>query len=222
MLWGSLYIMSLEAIEANMLRSSWQIQSLVTIQEKKMLWSSLYIVSLVAEANMLWRLCRIHRLVRGLRRGVYSKGAHVGCIDVYVCRCIYVCACLQMTWATRAHLLDLECVPSEHAMRGFELECASSEWSAGVSGSRQYGWNSRVLQCVAVRVLPVCLVAGNMAEIRVHCSVLHCAAVCGRRPSMAKIHTWHDSFIYATWLIHMCDMTHSYMWHDAFIYVHKA
>jgi len=40
----------------------------------------------------------------------------------------------------------------------------------------------------------------------------------------------HDSFIYVTWLIHMCDMTqnmkelccdmtHSYMWHDSFIYV---
>ena len=30
---------------------------------------------------------------------------------------------------------------------------------------------------------------------------------------------WHDSFICVTWLIHMCDMTHSYMWHDSFIYV---
>jgi len=26
---------------------------------------------------------------------------------------------------------------------------------------------------------------------------------------------WHDSFIYVTWLIHICDMTHSYMWHDS-------
>jgi len=30
---------------------------------------------------------------------------------------------------------------------------------------------------------------------------------------------WHDSFIYATWLIHVCDMTRSCMWHDSFIYV---
>ena len=30
---------------------------------------------------------------------------------------------------------------------------------------------------------------------------------------------WHDSFICVTWLIHMCDMTHSYVWHDSFIYV---
>jgi len=26
----------------------------------------------------------------------------------------------------------------------------------------------------------------------------------------------HDSFIPVTWLIHMCDMTHSYVWHDSF------
>jgi len=27
----------------------------------------------------------------------------------------------------------------------------------------------------------------------------------------------YDSFICVTWLIHMCDMTHSYVWHDSFI-----
>ena len=27
----------------------------------------------------------------------------------------------------------------------------------------------------------------------------------------------HDASICATWRIHMCDMTHSYVWHDAFI-----
>jgi len=26
---------------------------------------------------------------------------------------------------------------------------------------------------------------------------------------------WHDSFICVTWLIHMCDMTHSDVWHNA-------
>jgi len=34
---------------------------------------------------------------------------------------------------------------------------------------------------------------------------------------------WRDSFIYViicvTWLIHTCDMTHSYVWHDSFICV---
>ena len=30
---------------------------------------------------------------------------------------------------------------------------------------------------------------------------------------------WHDSFICVTWLIHMCDITHSYVWHDSFICV---
>ena len=32
-------------------------------------------------------------------------------------------------------------------------------------------------------------------------------------------HMWHDSFIYVTLLLHICDMTHSYVWHDSFIYV---
>ena len=27
---------------------------------------------------------------------------------------------------------------------------------------------------------------------------------------------WCDSFTCETWLIHMCDMTHSYVWHDSF------
>ena len=33
------------------------------------------------------------------------------------------------------------------------------------------------------------------------------------------IYVWHDSFIRVTWLIHMCDMTHSCVWHDSFICV---
>jgi len=36
---------------------------------------------------------------------------------------------------------------------------------------------------------------------------------------MTHSYMWHDAFIYDTWRIHICDMTHSYMWHDAFIYV---
>jgi len=30
---------------------------------------------------------------------------------------------------------------------------------------------------------------------------------------------WHDTFMCLTWLIHMCNMTHSYVWHDTFICV---
>jgi len=30
--------------------------------------------------------------------------------------------------------------------------------------------------------------------------------------------SWYDSFMCAVWLIHMCDMTHSYVWHDSFIW----
>jgi len=30
------------------------------------------------------------------------------------------------------------------------------------------------------------------------------------------LYVWHDSFTRVTWLIHMCDMTHSYACHDSF------
>ena len=33
------------------------------------------------------------------------------------------------------------------------------------------------------------------------------------------LHVWHDSFVCVTWLLHICDMTHSYVWHDSFICV---
>ena len=42
---------------------------------------------------------------------------------------------------------------------------------------------------------------------------------------MTHSYVWHNSFICVTWLIHvawpihMCDMTHSYVWHDSFICV---
>jgi len=36
---------------------------------------------------------------------------------------------------------------------------------------------------------------------------------------MTHSYVWHDSFICVTWLIHMCDMTHSYVWHASFISV---
>jgi len=34
---------------------------------------------------------------------------------------------------------------------------------------------------------------------------------------MTHSYVWHDSFICVTWLIHIRDMTHSYVWHDSFI-----
>ena len=34
-----------------------------------------------------------------------------------------------------------------------------------------------------------------------------------------RIHTWQDSFIRVTGLIHTCDVAHSYVWHDSFICV---
>ena len=36
---------------------------------------------------------------------------------------------------------------------------------------------------------------------------------------MTHSHVWHGAFICVTWLIHMCDMMNSYVWHDAIIFV---
>ena len=36
---------------------------------------------------------------------------------------------------------------------------------------------------------------------------------------MTHSYVWHDSFIFVTWLIHICDMTHLYVWPDSFIRV---
>jgi len=33
---------------------------------------------------------------------------------------------------------------------------------------------------------------------------------------MTHSHVWHDSFPCVAWLIPMCDMTHSHVWHDSF------
>jgi len=34
---------------------------------------------------------------------------------------------------------------------------------------------------------------------------------------MTHSYVWHDSFICVTWPTHMCDMTHSYVWNDSLI-----
>jgi len=34
--------------------------------------------------------------------------------------------------------------------------------------------------------------------------------------------SFHDSFIFVTWLTHVCDVTHSYVWLDAFIFVTRT
>jgi len=45
------------------------------------------------------------------------------------------------------------------------------------------------------------------------CVVCVCVSLCVCRV------VGHDSFTCLTWLIHMCEMTHSYVWHDSFIHI---
>jgi len=36
---------------------------------------------------------------------------------------------------------------------------------------------------------------------------------------MADFYVWHDSFIQVTWLVHVCDATHSYVWNHSIIWM---
>jgi len=67
--------------------------------------------------------------------------------------------------------------------------------------------------------LCVCAVGGKgKARPRALAAVGGCWACCGR--SQARLRCVRsDSFICATWLIHMGGMTHSYVWHDSFAWV---
>jgi len=56
-----------------------------------------------------------------------------------------------------------------------------------------------------------------LSEIIIHmCDIMHFISVTWL---LALPGEWHDSFFCVTWLIRMCDMTHSYVWHDSFICV---
>jgi len=57
------------------------------------------------------------------------------------------------------------------------------------------------------------ITVGELAELLVYRAPLN------KRHIDEVSYVWHDSFISATWLIHLCDMTHSYVWHDSFICV---
>jgi len=39
---------------------------------------------------------------------------------------------------------------------------------------------------------------------------------------MTHSYVWHDSFICVTWRIHMCDMTNSYVWHAVYFFFDKS
>jgi len=66
----------------------------------------------------------------------------------------------------------------------------------------------RALQCVAVRCGALRCVAERCRAFAVRCSVLRCVAV---RSSELEA-----PFTCATWLSHMCDMTHAHVWHGSF------
>jgi len=121
------------------------------------------------------------------------------CVAVHcsVLQCVAVhCSVLQ---CVAVHCSVLQCVAVYRSQSQCVLLCAAVCCSA--------------LQCVAVRCSALQCVA-------VCCSVLQCVAVRYGDLQCVAVH-WkhhsngrHDSFTSATWLIHMCDMTHSHVWHD--------
>jgi len=62
----------------------------------------------------------------------------------------------------------------------------------------------------------------HTCDILGHCANRHCP-IYGIRVSwlihvcdMTHSYMWHDTFVYVAWLIHVCDMTHLYVWHTSF------
>jgi len=61
-------------------------------------------------------------------------------------------------------------------------------------------------------------VRGQSTRVRASSSDIYAIWLIHMR-DMTHSYVWHDSFICLTWLVHMCDMTHSYAWRDSFVRV---
>jgi len=51
------------------------------------------------------------------------------------------------------------------------------------------------------------------------CNVTRCICVAGLALICRRVFPWNDLFTRITWLVHMCDVTHSYVWRNSFIRV---
>jgi len=64
-----------------------------------------------------------------------------------------------------------------------------------------------------IRISATCVMSHIwMSHVSWHDSFIRISATCVMSATCRYV--WHDSFICVTWLIHMCDMTHSYVWDD--------
>ena len=112
----------------------------------------------------------------------------------------------------------------------FTGSCAFGRWGAWVLHELQESWLIHI--CDLTRFIHICDVTHS--HMRHDSSLWGASVVQEISRDMTHSYVWHDSlgvwhdlFTYLTWLIHMCDMTHShmydktqsYVWHDSFTYV---
>jgi len=99
------------------------------------------------------------------------------------------------------------------------------------SNGRQNWCGAVCVPLLLVPALRFAVCCSVLQLVAVCCSVLQCVAVC--RYCRCQLLEWHDSFICATSLIHLCDMTrscvwylcvmtHSHVWQDSFKYCISA
>ena len=119
---------------------------------------------------------------------------------------IYDMTHLWVTWLSPS--IAREFVGSPPAL------CGKMTHSCDVTHS--HIWHDSVWLCLAtqLRRKPPCSVVKRLCDIT-YAHVWRDVLVRG----MTRSDGWRDSFTCVTWLIHMCDVTHSYVWRDSFISV---
>ena len=66
------------------------------------------------------------------------------------------------------------------------------------------------------RVVPHVSIS-HVQDINVSCHTCF-PAICDKE-GYRTVHVWHDSFVRATCLIHMCNLAHSHVWYDSIIWL---
>ena len=118
----------------------------------------------------------------------------------FIPECVAMCCSVLQCVAVWCSVLQCVCSGNDLSYAGMshgtcmKKSCCSFEW---------------VMLCI-----PLCHVA-----VMLRVWARHCATRLIYMRAITQSSVWHDSFMFATWLIHEIDMKHSHVCPDAFVYV---